>query len=46
MPQVIRRVEKAAPDLVKRFSEIGESATIYEIMKKHAMSCEMSPVWP
>lgn len=46
MPQVMKRLGKASPDLVKRFSEIGESATIYEIMKKNAMSCEMRPVWP
>jgi len=46
MYQVITRVQKATPALVKQFSKIGESASIYEIMKKNAMSCEMRPVWP
>lgn len=46
MYSVIKGIDRADKELVKKFASIGESASIYEIMKSGAMSCDMRPVWP
>lgn len=46
MFSVIKNIKRADRKLVEKFAQIGESATIYEVMKSGAMSCDIRPVWP
>lgn len=43
---VIKNIARADRGLVEEFSRIGESASIYEVMKGGAMSSELRPLWP
>lgn len=46
MNQVVKNIVRADRTLVEKFAATGESASIYEIMKKGAMSSDMRPIWP
>jgi hypothetical protein len=45
MYSVIKNIVRVEKELVKKFASIGESASIYEVMKSGAMSYDMRPVW-
>lgn len=46
MCSVIKNFIRADSKLVSKYASIGESASIYEVMKSGAMSSDMRPVWP
>lgn len=46
MYSVIKNIVRADKELVNKFASIDESASIYEVMKSGAMSCDMRPIWP
>lgn len=45
MYDVIKRFERLSPVLVEKFSRVGESASIYEVMKSGAMDPNIRPIW-
>lgn len=46
MYDIIKRFDRPSPELVDRFSKVGESASIYEVMKAGAMDPDIRPIWP
>lgn len=46
MNDVIKNYVRADRRFVEEFSKIGESASIYEVMKQGAMTSDIRPIWP
>ena len=46
MYDIIKRFDKPDPSLVAQFAKMGESASLYEVMKGGALSNDFRPVWP
>lgn len=46
MNDVIKKFARADRAIVEEFAKIGESASIYEVMKQGAMSSDIRPIWP
>lgn len=46
MYDVIKQFDRPEAALIEQFSRVGESASLYEVMKAGAMSTDIRPVWP